>query len=189
MGNPDNCRTPPKVRVRDIAEPFTEDEAPESDESRPTVVPPYDVQRFAHDSESGLRAVSAVDRPDGEGGVVEDVRGLMAAGEHEEALACANTALAMAPMHKELRGLALECTETLERRYTARLGGPLAVLVVTMPASELKAQAFDTVTGFLLAQLDGLMTLEDVIDVCGLPRLTVLRALGALADQGIVEAS
>ena len=182
MGNSDSSSTPPKLsvlRVDEIEDPFAE----EALESRPTVVPPYDVEQFAHDSESGLRTVSPAGR---EGSVVDDVRGLVAAGEIEEALACANTALAMAPMHAELRQLALECTDNLERDYLGRLGGPTAVLVMTLPPSELKAHSFDTVTGFLLAQLDGVITVEDLIDVCGLPPLTVLRALCTLVEQAIV---
>jgi hypothetical protein len=177
MGNSDSSSTPPKLRLQ---APDDED----SDEERPTVVPPYDIETVAHDSESGLRAVSPAASEDS---VVEDVHGLIEAGELEEALACANTALAMAPMHVALRALQLHCTEALESAYLARLGGSTSVLITAVPTSELKEHAFDTVTGFLLAQLDGLMSVEDLIDICGLPRLTVLRALCGLIDRAIVQ--
>jgi hypothetical protein len=177
MGNSDSSSTPPKLRLQ---APDDED----SDDQRPTVVPPYDVETFAHDSESGLRAVAPAAS---EESVVEDVRGLVEAGEIEEALACANTALAMAPMHVALRALQLHCTDALETEYLGRLGGSTAVLVTAVPTSELKAHTFDTVTGFLLAQLDGVMSVEDLIDICGLPRLTVLRALCELRQRAIVQ--
>src|SRR5271169_4495154 len=109
------------------------DDEPESTE-RPTVNPPFDVETFARQSDSKLRAVPPVSGTRSTGTTVDEVRRCMAAGQHEEALRRANATLAVVPLHAELRELAMECTTVLERTYLERIGGFAAIPVVAIGA-------------------------------------------------------
>jgi hypothetical protein len=41
--------------------------------------------------------------------------------------------------------------------------------------------------GFLLSRVDGLSTVEEVLDICGMPRLEALKTLVDLLDRGAIR--
>jgi hypothetical protein len=55
---------------------------------------------------------------------------------------------------------------------------------LAIDASKLRSLDADHVTGFVLSQVDGEVTLETIIDVSGMPRLDALRILHRLVEQG-----
>jgi hypothetical protein len=67
------------------------------------------------------------------------------------------------------------------------IGALSSTLVVAVSADELRRAPLDHVCGFLLSLMDGHTDVETLLDLCGLPRLTVLRHLRDLAVRGIVE--
>jgi len=55
---------------------------------------------------------------------------------------------------------------------------------LAIDASKLRSLDADHVTGFVLSQVDGEVTLETIIDLSGMPRLDALRILHRLVEQG-----
>lgn len=73
-----------------------------------------------------------------------------------------------------------------EELYWTVIGSPEVVPRLAMTLAELRTQALDSAAGFVVAQIDGVSTVQDVIDVCGMPRLDVLTILCELAQAGVV---
>ena len=153
----------------------------EADE-RPTVVPDFDPEDFARDSEIRQHAALA------EGGepTIDRARRLHLDGDHEQALFLLTRLMELAPLHPEANELAGECRQALERDCLSAVGSKAAVLVVAVPPDELKRFTLDNVSGFLLSVLDGATDVETVLDISGLPRLLALRHLRSLLERGIV---
>jgi hypothetical protein len=121
---------------------------------RPTLVPKFDPDAFARDSEVRQRSATAL--------------------EGELPIA-------------EATSLSFERRAALERECLAALGSESTVLTVALTTDELKRFALDHVSGFLLSLTDGSLTVEAILDACGLPRLLALRHLRNLLDRGIVS--
>ena len=155
---------------------------PVSDEEHPTVVPAFDPEAFARDSEIRQRAVQAM----GSEPTIEQARRLHADGGHEQALFLLTRLLELAPLHPEASALASECRQALEQEFLAAVGSASAVLVVALSPQELKRFNLDNVSGFLLSVMDGATDVETILDIAGLPRLLALRHLRKLLERGIV---
>jgi hypothetical protein len=154
---------------------------PENDQ-RPTIVPDFDPEKFARDSEIKQRAANAV-QPEP---TVTRARQLHAKGEYEEALVLLTHLLDLAPLHAEARNLSIECRDALERDCLLSVGSDSAILVAAVSTEELKTLALDNVSGFLLSLMDGATNVETLLDISGLPRLFALRRLRDLMERGIV---
>jgi hypothetical protein len=151
-------------------------------DERPTVVPDFDPQAFARDSEIKQRAASpAESRP-----TIDQVRRLHLDGDHEQALFLVTRLLELVPLHSEATRLSTDCREALEREYLSSVGSASAILVVAVSHEELKTLALDNVSGFLLSLMDGATDAETILDICGLPRLLALRHLRSLLERGVV---
>ena len=152
---------------------------------RATVVPSFDPEAFARDSELKQRATSAVvGEP-----TIDEARRLHLEGEHERALFLLTRLLELAPLHPEATKLSVDCREALERECLSSVGSESTILVVAMSPDELKGFALDNVSGFLLSLMDGATTVEVILDISGMPRLLALRHLHRLVERGIVVAA
>jgi hypothetical protein len=87
-------------------------------------------------------------------------------------------------------GLAFEvqriASEQVERLLTNRLGGPSRVLRAVMSVHEIRHLQLDPRAGFLIMLLDGTATLEEILDMSGMPSLEALRLLVELQQQGVL---
>jgi hypothetical protein len=169
--SPPNSKTTPPDRPA----------AADGDE-RSTIVPQFDPEAFARDSETKQRAAVA------EGGepTIDQARRHHLAGEHEEALFLLTRLLELAPLHPEATKLSSECREALERECLSAVGSESAILVAAVSTEELKGFALDNVSGFLLSVVDGATNVETILDISGLPRLLALRHLRSLLERGII---
>jgi hypothetical protein len=168
----------PHLRVTPLE--VTQAEPP--DDGRPTVVPDFDPEAFARDSEVRTRAAA----PGGGETNIDRAKRLHLDGEHDEALFLLTPLLGLAPLHPEATALSAECRSSLERQCLAVLGSESAVLAVAISAEELKRFELDNVSGFLLSLIDGATSVENILDLAGLPRLLALRHLRNLVERGIV---
>lgn len=155
---------------------------PTGNEDRPTVVPEFDVQAFARDSEVRQRAALVNDGS----ATVEHAQRLHLDGQNEEALFLLARLLELVPLHAEATRLATECREALERQCWSEVGSRATVLVSALSIDELKRYSLDHVSGFLLSLMDGDTNVETLVDLSGLPRLLALRHLRSLLERGIV---
>jgi hypothetical protein len=123
----------------------------------PTVPPPFNVVRFAKDSDARL-GVAAVSANDG----ADDPR------KSERRLV---TRPKMA---------AVSTDEAWARSMTGSLA-------TARPLDELKGMPLDHRTGYLLSWMDGSIDLDTLVEVSTMPREEVLRIVRGLYESGVVE--
>ena len=152
---------------------------------RATVVPEFDADAFARDSELRLRVVPEV----GSEPTIDRARDLHRAGDHEKALFLLTRLLELAPLHPEGSTLAAECRASLERECLAAIGSESAILRAAVTPQELKRFKVDNVSAFLFSQLDGATDVETLLDISGLPRLLALRHLRGMLERGLVSST
>jgi hypothetical protein len=154
----------------------------EEDDDRPTLLPPFDADAFARDSELRLKAALPVT-----GETTTDyARRLLQEGRAEDALFLVARVLEATPLDSEARRLSDECGAALERDCWSVIGSSSAILGVAVSPDELRSFGLDHVSGFLLSRMDGVTDVETLLDISGLPRLLALRHLRGLVARGIV---
>jgi hypothetical protein len=77
--------------------------------------------------------------------------------------------------------------EDLFAKYVKMLGAFTSIPYVTVPFEELPTLSLDSRMGFLIALIDGGSTIQELLDVAGMPPREVLHALVTLRDLGIVR--
>lgn len=82
---------------------------------------------------------------------------------------------------------AASCREKLEQLYVSRLGSLATRLAVKVKGGDIRWLGLDHRAGFLLSRIEPAATVEDIIDMCGMPRLEALRTLGDLLDLAAIE--
>lgn len=90
------------------------------------------------------------------------------------------------PLDLEARRCAEGCRATLIRMYHARIGSVDRVPVVVVPRERLRWLSLDHRAGFLLSRIDGASTVEDILDVSGMPMLDALRILAELVTKQVI---
>jgi len=154
----------------------------EPETGRATVLPSFDPETFARDSELRLRAKLPAGDP-----TIEEARRLLEEADPEQALFLLARLLKQMPLHSEANALSNECRAALERDCLSAIGSLAAIPVVAVSPIELKGFGLDHVSGFLLSLMDGVTDVEMLLDICGLPRLLALRHLSGLVARGIVD--
>jgi hypothetical protein len=146
------------------------------------MVPAFDPEAFARDTEIKQRGASAV----GGEPTIDHARRLHLNGEHEQALFLLARLIELAPLHPEATKLSIACRVALEGECLSSVGSESAVLIPAVSPEELRGFALDNVSGFLLSLMDGATNVEAILDISGLPRLLALRHLRSLLERGIV---
>jgi hypothetical protein len=108
-------------------------------------------------------------------------------GDFSGALVAAEMVLARDPEDASARQYAAACRERLEQFYVARIGSLTRVPIVSVRDVDLRWLGLDHRAGFLLSRIDGQASLEEVLDVSGMPRLEALRTLVELCDAGALS--
>jgi hypothetical protein len=115
-----------------------------------------------------------------------DMRDRYATGDFTGALVVAESLLETAPDHEEARRCLGRCTEVLSQMYMARLGSPAQAVRVAVPNDQIRWLSLDHRAGFLLSLVDGRLTIDELLDISGMPRLDALRILFGLLDQRVI---
>ncbi len=111
---------------------------------------------------------------------------MFAVGNFTGAMQEAERRLTLNPDDEVALGYADECRRTLTRMYQARLGSLEQRPAVSIAIDDIRWMSLDHRAGFVLSLLDGQSTLEEVMDISGMPRLDVLRILVELQSRGVV---
>lgn len=114
------------------------------------------------------------------------MRSCLAIGDFSGALQAAGEVLAEDPTSAEAIAVAEECRVTLRGMYIGRLGSLESVPVVMAETSLLRYANIDHRAGFVLSHIDGVSTVEMILDVSGMAELDALRVLCTLLDQRII---
>jgi hypothetical protein len=110
-----------------------------------------------------------------------------ALGDYSGALVMAESLLDENPTHVEAREYAESCRAVLQQMYTAKIGPLNRVPVVEVAREQLRWLSIDHRAGFVLSLVDGVSSLEMILDVSGMPPLDALRILFELVQQRIIS--
>ena len=188
LGNPDLTRDSPTLPPPFDLENFAREKQGHPDErvapsDRPTEPAPDDPA-----SSTRLRARSVIPES---GSEIERTRSELAekffAADYPAALALAEHLASLDPADGSARDFAEECRRMLERAYAARLGSLDRVPVLAVTLQELLNRPLDPQAGFLLSRIDGVSTLESLLDVCAMPRLDALRLVMQLVEEEVLR--
>jgi hypothetical protein len=94
--------------------------------------------------------------------------------------------LARLPGDRRTAGIVRRCEETLTEMYSSRIGDFKQQVHVKMSGRELQWLSIDHRAGFMLSRLDGPITVEELLEICGMPRLDALRMLHDLLQQKVI---
>ena len=71
--------------------------------------------------------------------------------------------------------------------FESKLGAMDRIPRVVLPPDEIIWLNLDPRAGFVLAQIDGAVSFEDLYAICGLHRLDTARILSQLLEEGVVS--
>lgn len=108
-------------------------------------------------------------------------------GDYSGALEIAEKLLNDNPDDAAAKACAENCRTVLRQMYATRIGPLDRVPIVMIPRDQLRWLSIDHKAGFVLSLVDGVSSLEMIIDVSGMPELDTLRILSELAQQRIIS--
>lgn len=106
--------------------------------------------------------------------------------DYSGALVLAESVLAADPQQPDARRCSADCREMLVQRYLRRLGGSSHVPRLVLSSEEIQVLSLDHRTGFLLSSIDGILSIEEVLDVSSMRELEALRLMFDLNEQGVI---
>lgn len=117
---------------------------------------------------------------------VQEMRERYSLGDYSGALVVAESILEEEPDHAEALKCEASCRQVLEQMYTARIGPLDRVPFVAVPQEQLRWLSLDHRAGFVLSHVDGNCSLDQILDVSGMPPLDALRILYELLQQRVI---
>ncbi len=120
-------------------------------------------------------------------GLIEFAEIKCGAKEFQLAAVAADLALEEEPDSALGQKLIHEQSELLISIFRRFLGTMSGVVAVALPLHELASRELDHRTAFLLSRVDGTLSIEDILDVSGMPRLEAYRYLAHLVLEGVLE--
>lgn len=114
-------------------------------------------------------------------------RELLALNDFSGALELLGKVLERKSNHKEAAQLHEVCEQNLTLMYESKIGAMEARPRTAIPPDEIIWLNLDPRAGFVLAQIDGEVSFDDLYAICGLKRLDTARILCELLEQGVVQ--
>jgi hypothetical protein len=126
-------------------------------------------------------------RPSQQLDIIGEMEELYALDDLTGALRQAEFVLGRYPDNEQALRCAANCRARLVQLYASKIGSTDRVIVQTIDHSQVRWLGLDHRSGFLLSRIDGVSTVEEVLDVCGMPRLEALKTLADLLDRGAIR--
>ncbi|MCE9575941.1 MAG: hypothetical protein K8W52_22510 [Deltaproteobacteria bacterium] len=120
------------------------------------------------------------------GALVDRAAAATKEGRHRDAVIAVDLALTIEPDSAVAQKLVHRSRDQIMGAYTGFLGDLQARPALAVPMHEVARQPLDTRAAFLLSRVDGTLTLDELLDVSGMPRLEALRHLANLVALGIL---
>jgi len=117
---------------------------------------------------------------------LEGARELFALGDFSGSLEMIEKILKLDPSHLEAREYLKQNEATLTAMYESKLGPADSIPRLAIKPEEVMWLNLDHRAGFLLAQIDGMVSYEDLFALAGLPRLDTARILATLLQEGVI---
>ena len=156
---------------------------------------------FAHEAPTGVRkealgsAASAsqssfvLEEIDSESESIEPValaRQHYESGQIEQAQQLLEEHLEQEPEDAGARELLGSIQDELERQHLNRLGSLTHTPVINVALRDLANLDLDHRSGFLISQIDGMMTFEDILDLSAMSRLETMEVLADLLEREVI---
>ena len=116
-----------------------------------------------------------------------DMKDRYAIGDFTGALVIAESILEVDTADPEATRYAESCRSVLTQMYAARLGSLAQVVSVAIPIDQIRWLSLDHRAGFLLSLVDGISTVEELLDISGMTRLEALRIMYTLLEQRVIS--
>jgi tetratricopeptide (TPR) repeat protein len=142
-----------------------------------------DIRSLVPDPKSGARPPALGDVATW----MEGARELFALGDFTGSLEMIERILRIDPTHAEARAYLRQNESTLVAMYESKLGSLSSVPRLAIHAEEVMWLNLDHRAGFLLAQVDGTISYDDLFALSGLPRLDTARILASLLSEGVIR--
>ncbi|NUP05613.1 MAG: hypothetical protein HOW73_06090 [Polyangiaceae bacterium] len=107
-------------------------------------------------------------------------------GDYLGALLRAESVLEARPDFEGARRYLESAQELLKQMYLEKLGSGDQVLRVILGPQEIQLMSLDHRAGFLISLIDGVATVDEILDMSGMPQLDALRLLFEMREQGVV---
>ncbi|MFO0613702.1 MAG: hypothetical protein U0414_14000 [Polyangiaceae bacterium] len=114
------------------------------------------------------------------------IRDRVAKGDFMGALMRAEGILQTEPDNIGATYFATMCQEKIRDLYFARLGSGEGIPHVQVGPDAIVALALDHRSGFLISLIDGIASIDDVLDMSGMPPIEALRLLLELKNEGVI---
>ena len=114
-------------------------------------------------------------------------RELVALNDFSGALELLGKVLARKPGDKEGQQMLDSCEHNLTLMFESKIGAMEGRPAMAIPPDEVIWLNLDPRAGFVLAQIDGEVSFEDLYAICGLKRLDTARILSQLLEEGVVK--
>lgn len=114
-------------------------------------------------------------------------RELQALADFSGALELTAKVLQHEPGHAEAERIRADCEETLTQMFESKLSPLSRRPRVALKPDEVIWLSLDPQAGFVLAQIDGEVSIEDLHAICGLSRLETARILSHLLDERVIR--
>jgi len=118
---------------------------------------------------------------------MQQARDKFALGDFSGSLEVIERILAIAPAHAEALAYLRENESTLVHMYESKIGALDAVPRLALRPEEVTWLQLDHRAGFLLAQIDGTASFDDLFALSGLSRLDTARILARFVSDGVVR--
>lgn len=153
--------------------------------------PPPPATDGDRDGDGDGDALTLVDRRSRPSSPTIDISGEMhdrfALGDFTASLRLAELVLGRAPLDSEAVEIARACREKLVALHTSRLGNLSRCPMPAVEGAEMRWLGLDHRAGFVLSQIDGKHTAEELVDLCGMSRLELLKTLVELLDMDAIR--
>ncbi len=118
--------------------------------------------------------------------LVRGAKDLLNLDDHTGAMDLILKAQEIAPNDPEVQSLRTRSESTLEAMFESKLGKLSMAPRVKLKDDEIIWLNLDHRAGFVLAQIDGQVTFEDLFSVSGMSRLDTARILAQLIEEGVI---
>lgn len=152
---------------------------------RAAVASPHGTSAPPQSLELDLSALDAQGPPSSDP-ALRELNDRYAMGDYSGALVVAEGVLAQDPTHSDALRFARNCQEVLTSMYSARLGPLDQIVSVGLPCEQVRWLSLDHRSGFLLSLVDGCSTIDEILDISGMPKLDALRIMFSLFQERII---
>ncbi|MCL2824758.1 MAG: hypothetical protein FWD57_12265 [Polyangiaceae bacterium] len=125
---------------------------------------------------------------------LDNLRARCATGDFAGVIEFAESVLAEQPIssadgieNEEAARFRSSCADALILIYTTRIGSLAGIPRRVVSTADVRSLAIDHRAGFVLSCIDGQSTVEEILDVSGMPQLDAVRILYTLIERGIID--